>query len=100
MTQLCHPQDTVVKQNHQQLRDARGTNTATYSYLANSPLVSQVFFQQNGSTKMTTRKEYDFLNRLTRVSSTNAQGTVISSSDYLSNEANQRIRVMLADGSY
>ncbi len=33
-------------------------NTATYSYLANSPLVSQIAFANNGTTRMTTTKQY------------------------------------------
>jgi len=44
-------------------------NTATYNYLANSPLVSQMTFQQNGATRVTTTKTYDDLNRLTQKSS-------------------------------
>ena len=43
--------------------------SATYSYLANSPLVQQIGFTSNGITRMTTTKQYDFLNRLTQVSS-------------------------------
>ncbi len=46
-----------------------GTNTAIYSYIANSPLVGNIVFQQNGTTRMTTTKQYDFLNRLTSISS-------------------------------
>ena len=44
-----------------------GTNSATYTYLANSPLVSQITFKENTSTRMTTVKKYDFLNRLTSI---------------------------------
>jgi hypothetical protein len=44
-------------------------DVATYSYLANSPLVGQIVFTQNGSTRMTTTKQYDNLNRLTQISS-------------------------------
>ena len=36
-----------------------GNHTATYSYLANSPLVSQIVFATNGVTRMTTTKQYD-----------------------------------------
>jgi hypothetical protein len=43
-------------------------NSATYSYLANSPLVSQITFQNGATTRMTTAKQYDDLNRLTSVS--------------------------------
>jgi len=38
-------------------------NTATYSYLANSPLVSQIVFATNGMARMTSSKTYDDLNR-------------------------------------
>jgi hypothetical protein len=44
-------------------------NTATYSHLANSPLVGQIVFANYGSTRMTTTKQYDYLNRLTAISS-------------------------------
>jgi len=43
------------------------TNTAVYSYLANSPLVGNIGFQHNGQTVMTTSKTYDYLNRLTAI---------------------------------
>ena len=46
-----------------------GTNSASYGYLANSPLVGQITFKQNGATRMTTTKQYDFLNRLTAIQS-------------------------------
>ena len=49
---------------------------------------------------MTTRKDYDALNRLTRVASTNAQNANVSSREYLYTDANQRVRASLADGSY
>ena len=49
---------------------------------------------------MTTRKDYDSLNRLLRVRSTNSQQAIVSSHDYLYNDANQRVRANLADGSY
>ena len=44
-------------------------NSATYSYVANSPLVSQITFKQSGLTRMTTTKQWDYLNRLTQISS-------------------------------
>ncbi len=46
-----------------------GTNSATYSYLANSPMVSQIAFTRNGTNRMTSTKEYDLMNRLTRIAS-------------------------------
>ncbi|MBL9170605.1 MAG: RHS repeat-associated core domain-containing protein [Verrucomicrobiales bacterium] len=76
-----------------------GTFSANYSYLGNSPLVSQILFRENTTTRMTTAKSYDYLNRLLSISST-AGSSVISSHGYLYNDANQRTRVDLVDGSY
>ena len=78
-----------------------GPTTATYSYLANSPLVSQIAFTQNGQPRMTTTKQYDALNRLTAIASgAPASGTAFSSFSYNYNSANQRTRVTHADASY
>jgi RHS repeat-associated protein len=71
-----------------------GTQSATYSYLANSPLVAQITFKQSSTTRMTTTKAYDFLNRLTSI------GSSAVSFGYDYNSANQRIRATLADGSF
>ena len=76
-------------------------NTATYSYLANSPLVSQIAFATNGMTRMTTGKTYDYLNRLTQISSTpSGTGILPVTYNYNYNPANQRTKNTLADGSY
>ena len=48
---------------------------------------------------MTTTKQYDFLNRLTPISSVPSAASAISYA-YLYNSANQRTRARLADGSY
>jgi hypothetical protein len=48
---------------------SRGSNTATYSYLANSPLAGQITFAQTGRTRMTTLPQHDYLNRLTSIAS-------------------------------
>ena len=78
-----------------------GTNNATYSYLANSMLVSQIVFKQNSTTRMTTTKAYDFLNRLTGISSAPAAaGQPPLSYLYAYNNANQRTQVTTYDGSY
>ena len=77
-----------------------GTNSAAYSYLANSPLVSNIVFKQSGTTRMTTTKHYDYLNRLTSIGTTNASSVTISSSAYAYNSANQRTSVTNEDGSY
>jgi RHS repeat-associated protein len=73
-------------------------DAAAYSYLANSPLVSQVSLTQNGATRMTTTRQYDFLNRLTSVNSTGAAPALSYACAY--NSANQRAGVTTANGSY
>jgi RHS repeat-associated protein len=78
-----------------------GTNNAAYSYLANSPLVRQITFASNAVTRMTTTKSYDFLNRITSISSVGTSSTSSPPSfAYSYNDANQRIRVGQADGSF
>ncbi|MDB6110873.1 MAG: type secretion protein Rhs [Pedosphaera sp.] len=74
------------------------TNSAAYSYLANSPLVQNITFQQNGTTRMTTIKSYDNLNRLTSIGSANG-AAVLDSHAYAYNAANQRSSVTNSDGS-
>ena len=74
---------------------------AAYIYLANSPLVGQITFKSNSVTRMTTTKQYDYLNRLTQISSTpSGTGILPVLFNYSYNSANQRIRNNLADGSY
>ncbi len=75
-------------------------NSATYSYVANSPLVGQITFTNNGALHMTTTKQYDYLNRLTQISSANSQLPSPISYAYAYNNADQRTRATLADGSY
>lgn len=76
-----------------------GAYSATYDYLANSPMVSQITFRSNSVTAMTTTKQYDYLNRLLRISSVPSADTAVSF-DYLYNDANQRTRRTDPDGSY
>jgi RHS repeat-associated protein len=75
-----------------------GTNNATYSYVANSPLVSQITFKSNSVTRMTTIKQYDYLNRLTLISNAPSSGLPVSH-NYAYNAANQRTQDTLMDGS-
>jgi RHS repeat-associated protein len=80
--------------------DSDGNNdTATYNYLANSMLVSNITFKQSGTTRMTNTKTYDYLNRLTQISSAPSSG-LASTFNYSYNAANQRTHNTLADGSY
>ena len=76
-----------------------GGNGATYSYLANSPLLYQTTFTNNGVTRMTTTKQYDYLNRLTSIASSPSASAQVSFS-YQYNNANQRIAVTNGDNSY
>ena len=75
-------------------------NSATYTYLDNSPLVGQIEFKQGTSaTPMKTAKQYDYLNRLISISNSPSSSAQISYS-YQYNNANQRVRTTLADGNY
>jgi RHS repeat-associated protein len=73
--------------------------SATYSYLANAPLVSQIAFANNGVSRMTTARTYDLANRLEKVSSAITGGSGVSF-HYGYNAANQRTTRREADGSY
>lgn len=75
-----------------------GTNSATYSYVANSSLVDNIAFAQNANARMTTIKQYDYLTRLTNILA-RTNGTTIFSSRYQYNNANQRTNSVQADGS-
>jgi RHS repeat-associated protein len=80
-------------------RVSSGTATAGYFYLANSPVVSQIGFTNNGAWRMTTTKAYDSLNRLTEISSVPSGASAVSFAyDY--DLANQRTIRREADGSY
>jgi len=76
-----------------------GNNTATYSYLANSPLVGQIAFANSGAVTMTTTKQYDYLNRLTGIQS-GAGASPVSLFSYAYNTANQRTLVTNVDNSH
>jgi hypothetical protein len=81
-----------------------GDLSATYSYLANSPLVGQIVFQSNGQTRMTTTKSSDYLNRLTAITTVGGASSTsptIAAFTYQYNSADQRTRATVApDGSY
>jgi hypothetical protein len=76
-----------------------GTNSATYWYLANSPLVDHIVFASNATTVMTTSNKYDFLNRLTGISSVSSVSSVVNF-QYAYNSANQRTAVTNVDSTY
>ena len=75
-----------------------GTNTATYGYLPNSPLVQSVTFAQGGTTRLTTTKVYDNLNRLTSISSAPSAASALNHL-YSYSSANQRTRVTREDNA-
>ncbi len=78
-----------------------GSWNSAYTYLANSPLVSQITHKQSTTTRMTETRQYDLLNRLTSIGSTPAGAEQLPVSfAYQYNDANQRIRATLQDGSY
>ena len=76
-----------------------GDASAGYSYLANSPLVSQIGFTNSGAHRMTTSKSYDYLNRLTAIQSLNPQLSTLNSFSYSLQRASQRTAITNADGS-
>ena len=76
-----------------------GTNKATYSYLANSPLVDHITFTNGGTTRMVSSRQFDYLNRLTNaVSTTNSVNFVRH--NYAYNTASQRTQNTREDGAY
>ena len=75
-----------------------GANSATYGYLANSPLVETVTFKNGPTTVLTTTKTYDNLNRLGTVTHTPSVSSV-QSVVYQYNSANQRTRATREDAS-
>ncbi len=75
-----------------------GNYNAVYAYLANSPLVSQITLRSNSTTRMTATKRYDYLNRLSSISSAPSATSPLSYG-YLYNSANQRTRMVMPDGS-
>lgn len=78
-----------------------GTATATYSYASNSKLVSQILFKQGTTTRLTTTRSWDYLNRLLETRSTPAAaGDLPTIYRYSYNDANQRITCTMSDGSY
>ena len=52
--------------------------SATYYYLANSSLPYQLVLKNSASTRMTTKRTYDYINRIGDILSTDASGRVIS----------------------
>ena len=77
-----------------------GTYSAGYSYLANSPLVGQIALKQSSTARMTTLKQYDYLNRLNSIANMpSGTGQTPVSFAYAYNSANQRTNVVVGDPS-
>ncbi len=79
---------------------AQASLLVSYSYLANSPLVSNIAFQTGTITRMGTTKTYDALNRLLRVDNVIPSQSRNLSFAYDYNSACQRTKRTDADGSY
>lgn len=76
-----------------------GTYSATYGYLANSPLWQTLTFKQTTTTRATTTRGFDYLNRLQSISTApSGAGSLFFAYQY--NSANQRISRTDPDGSY
>src|SRR5258705_11988692 len=68
---LTSDSSTLVQYGYAASRLSSVTNnayTATYAYHTDSPLVNSITFKQSGTTRLTTTKSYDNLNRLTSIS--------------------------------
>ena len=64
-------------------------------------MVSQIDFKSNTTVRLTRTRTYDNLNRLQTISSQpSASGLAPIAYSYSYNDANQRVRVNMADGSF
>jgi RHS repeat-associated protein len=79
-----------------------GTNTFTYGYETNAPWMVASVTGNNGTANiMTADIDYDKLNRLTEVQTdAGAAPATVSGYAYDYNDANQRTKATLADGTY
>lgn len=78
-----------------------GAYSATYAYHPNSSLVSSVTGKQGATTRLTVSHQHDRLNRLHEIrSAPAASGQSPVSYTYQYNDAGQRTRASLADGSH
>ena len=77
----------------------QGSYSANYTYEANSSLIDKVEYKYSSTLRLTGDRSYDKLNRLTVMANTPQTGLPVNFA-YQYNDANQRIRTALADGSY
>lgn len=75
-----------------------GQSAVTHGYAANSSLVESVTFRNGGSTRLTTARAYDKLNRLGTINNTLGSGSLNYAYTY--NAANQRTRAIREDNAY
>jgi RHS repeat-associated protein len=73
--------------------------SVVYSYQPNTSLVNGITFKDDTAVRLTTAKTYDGLARLKTISSS-PSADLARSFNYTYNQASQRTRVDLADGSY
>ena len=78
----------------------RAINSASYYCVANSPQVPNIPNKQSGLTRMTTLKNYDYLNGLASISNLNDQRAGVDTHAYTYNNANQRTQMTNLDGEY
>jgi RHS repeat-associated protein len=76
-----------------------GGYDAEYFYLNNSPLVERIEFNDAANLRMETTRLYDYLNPLQSIRSKPSGGPEVGYG-YQYNQANQRERVTLVDGSF
>jgi len=76
-----------------------GTNAASCGYLPQAGLVERIRFSRSGQDRLTTTRQFDLLNRLSQIAAVGPTGSTLSSFSYTYNEANQRVRMDVADGS-
>jgi RHS repeat-associated protein len=76
---------------------ADGVHSAAYGYLANSDLLQSTTFKNNGATKLTTSRVWDYGVRLQSIA--NVTTFTPSSHRYAYDALNRRIGATLADGS-
>ncbi len=76
-----------------------GSTTATYGYVANSPLVGRIALRSGAVPRLTTVKTYDRLNRLSAIDHA-GDATAALRYGYTYNAANQRTRTTREDDSY